>query len=573
MQDRNKKILQIFLVYSVFIFILFIRLVYLQINLKDKYLTLGERNFLRSEALVPLRGNILDCNGKLLAANKPLYNVYWSGTGESRLSNKQTDILEKLNSILNYDFFQKSFLNKIFYANKHHRKILLTKEISFEQLSLIFEQCSESKNLVVDTTFSRFYMHKNLASHILGYLSRNFHESATNGIAGLEYAFQDKLKGVVGSVVNITNSNGRKIDQLNVCQPKHGQDLKLTIDLDLQKLAEDVFEQDQAGAFILMNPQDGAIKAIASFPNFDPNLFLKSIPQKVWDEFFTGNSVFLNRATVATYPPASIFKIITYAAGLEEGLFDFDTEFNCRGYINFCGRRYHCIRHWGHGVIDSKTALAYSCNIPCFEVSQKMKINDLADYAFRFGLGRKTGFLLNESSGLVPTYEWKQAVKGERWWKGETLSASIGQSFTLVTPLQMVRVISAIFTGFLVRPRILMDEDVNFFPLNISESTIEFLQDALKSVVLIGSAKRLRRIKDFDVYAKTGTAQTTSLTMEKKDRKYLEHAWLTSYFRYKDDDPLAMVILVEHVGSSGYASRMAAKFLTNYKKLRETGKV
>ncbi|KKP24852.1 MAG: Penicillin-binding protein 2 [candidate division TM6 bacterium GW2011_GWF2_28_16] len=520
---------------------------------------------------MPLRGNIVDCNNKLLASNMPIYDLYWNGTGEYKLSQQQDNTLEKVSEILNINFLENNFLGKIVYNNRQHKNILIKKDITFDQLSLIFEQCSESRNLFIETNFSRFYIYKNLASHILGYLSRDFQDYTTKGISGLESAFQEKLKGESGYILNVTNSKGRKINQVEVCQPKQGQDLKLTIDVDLQLLAETIFNGGQVGAFILMSPKDGAIRAIASFPNFDPNVFLKPISQDEWNKQFIECDAFLNRATTATYPPASIFKIVTYAAGIEDGFIDSNSQFNCHGYVTFCDRKYHCIRHTGHGKMDAKTALAYSCNIPCFLVAQKMKINDLADYAFRFGLGRKTGFLLGESAGLVPTYEWKKAVKGESWWKGETLSASIGQSYTLVTPLQMVRVISAIFTGFLVRPRILEEEEIETSKLNISPSTINFLRDALKGVVLIGSAERLGRIKDFDIYAKTGTAQTSSLTIEKKDRKYLEHAWLTVYFRYKNEDPLAMVVLVEHVGSSGYASQMAAKFLRKYKKFKETG--
>ncbi len=547
------------------------RLVYLQIKSKSKYLTLGEKNFLRSEILTPLRGNIVDCNGNLLVSNRPIYNIYWKGSGEIKLLTLQQNILNKISLILNTNFLDENYLKKINYINKNFKKILLKKDITFEQLSQIYEQCEDSYNLDIETSFSRFYLYNNLASHVLGYLSRDFQDYTTKGLAGLEYALQDRLKGETGYVLNVTNSKGRKLDQVDFCKPKQGQDLMLTLDLELQKIAESCFEPDQVGAFILMDPKDGAIKVMASIPSFDSNLFLKPISQEDWNKYFIQSDVFLNRATTATYPPASIFKIITYAAGIEDGIIDPDTEFYCRGYLNFCGRKYHCIRHLGHGVTNSKSALAYSCNIPCFEIAQKMNINDLADFAFRFGLGNKTGFLLAESSGLVPTYEWKYAVKGERWWKGDTLSSAIGQSYILVTPIQVVRLIAAVCTGYLVRPRILVEEEVYNQRVPVSSSTLHFLRDALKSVVEIGSAERLSRIKDFDIYAKTGTAQTSSLDIDNKDKKFLEHGWIASYFRYKGESPLAMVVLLEHVGSSGYASRIAAKFLQKYRRFRENG--
>lgn len=564
LQDRNRKIIKIFLYFLAFVFILILRLVYLQVKNKNKFVSLGKKNFLRTEIISPLRGNIVDSSGYLLASNKPAYDLYWIGHSERLLNKKQKFILKDLSDILNLDFFKKDVIDSINFANRNSKKILLCKDLSFRQLCIISEKFSESINIEIDTRFVRIYPYKKLASHLLGYLNRKIEDYTTKGLSGLEKMFQEQLKGQIGHTLNIINSKGKKIDQLEFSKPKQGNDLKLTIDLNLQYLAEQAFSQDQAGAFILMNPLDGSIKALASFPNFDPNDFLRPISQEEWNEKFLYNSAFLNRTTNAVYPPASIFKLITFAAGLEEGVISKDEEFNCKGFINFCGRRYHCIRHWGHGKLDSKDALAYSCNIPCFEIAQKLKINELADYAYRFGLGKKTGFLLPENYGLVPTYEWKVATIGQRWWKGETLSAAIGQTYTLVTPLQMVRMIASISTGYLVRPRILEAEDIESVELEISKDTLIFLRKALREVVKKGSARILNRIKDIKAYAKTGTAQTSSLTVEKKSKEHLEHAWLAAYFRYKQEDPLALVVLVEHVGSSKFAREIAANFLKNY---------
>lgn len=572
MQDRNKKIIKVFLAFCFFVSILIIRLIYLQVQQKKKFSTLGEKNFLRTEKIAPLRGSIVDLNGQLLASNRPVYDIYWKGVGSRIISLVQKKNLQLISDILEQDFLNENFLKRISYINRSSKRLLLQKDITYEQLCLILEQCGGSYNLDVESRFQRVYPYKNLASHILGYLSRKIEDFTTKGVSGLESMFQESLKGEVGHVLNVINSNGAKINQVEFCKPKQGNDLRLTIDLNLQYISEQLFDEGLSGAFILMNPTDGSIKSLVSFPNYDPNIFLHPISHEQWNKEFVEKNSFLNRATSATYPPASIFKLITFAAGLEEGVINEDEEFNCRGFINFHGRRYHCIRHWGHGKLDSKDALAYSCNIPCYEISQKMKINNIADYAFRFGLGKKTGFLLRESSGLVPTFEWKVMTKGERWWPGETLSASIGQSYISVTPLQMARMIGAIVTGYLVRPRILQDEDINFSELYISDETLTFLREAMKGVVEKGSAKLLNKFKDFDVYAKTGTAQTSSLSVENRSKKHLEHAWLASYFSYKGEDPLVMIVLVEHVGSSAPARKIAATFLNSYKRFRENGK-
>lgn len=536
---------------------------------KIKFSSLGKKNFLRTEVLSPLRGNIVDSNGYLLASNKPIYDLYWTGHGERKLTENHNLVLDKLEKILKIDSFKENKIKSICSVNRSSKRILLKENLDFNQLCLISEQCADSFNVGIESRFIRVYPYKNLASHVLGYLSKKIEDYTAKGLSGLEKMFQDHLKGEVGYVLNVMNSKGRKMNQIEFCQPKHGHDLKLTIDLNLQYIAENVFEKELVGAFILMDPRDGAIRVLVSFPGFDPNAFLRGISREEWNSKFIYNNAFLNRTTNAVYPPASIFKLITFAAGLEEGIINDESEFTCRGFINFHGRRYHCIRHWGHGKLDSKNALAYSCNIPCYEIAQKLKINELADYAYRFGLGKKTGFLLSENSGLMPTYEWKVAIKGQRWWPGDTLSASIGQSYTLVTPLQVVRMIGSICTGYLVKPRILEQDVITTSELQISEKTLEFLRAAMHGVVQHGSAKELSKIRDVKVFAKTGTAQTSSLAVQKKSKKDLEHAWLAAYFQYKEEDPLAMVVLVEHVGSSRPAREIAAKFLNGYKEFRE----
>lgn len=569
MQDRNNRILKILLFFIIFILGLIFRLVYLQVRNKAKFSSLGKRNFLRTEFISPLRGNIVDCNGYLLASNKPIYDLYWIGRAERKITENHNSTLVKLEDILKVDSFKENKIKSIRFINRNSKKLLLKENLDFNQLCLISEQCADSYNIEIVSRFMRTYPYKNLGSHVLGYLSRQIEDYTTKGLSGLEKIFQEHLKGEAGYVLNVINSKGRKIDQLEFCQPKQGNDLKLTIDLNLQYIAENLFDKDQAGAFILMDPKDGSVRVLVSFPGFDPNAFLRTISQEEWENKFIYNNAFLNRTTSAVYPPASIFKLITFAAGLEEGVINDESEFTCRGFINFHGRRYHCIRHWGHGKLDSKSALAYSCNIPCYEIAQELKINELADYAYRFGFGKKTGFLLPENSGLIPTYEWKVATKGQRWWKGDTLSVAIGQSYTLVTPLQVVRMIGSICTGYLVKPRILKQDDIITSDLHISEETLVFLREAMHGVVQHGSAKELSKIKDVKVFAKTGTAQTSSLTVEKKSKKHLEHAWLAAYFQYKEEDPMAMVVLVEHVGSSRPAREIAAKFLNGYKKFRE----
>jgi penicillin-binding protein 2 len=322
-----------------------------------------------------------------------------------------------------------------------------------------------------------------------------------------------------------------------------------------------------------MEPETGAIRAMASFPAFDPNFFLNSITPEQWQEQMTTHNPLLNRICSAEYPPASVFKVVTFAAGLEEGIVDSQTNVSCKGYVHFHGRNYYCIKHSGHGRLSLKDAFAKSCNIQCFEIAKKIKIDTLADYACRFGLGQKTNFLLPEKSGLVPTSLWKKAIKQEPWWKGETLSASIGQSYLLATPLQIARLTSAIFTGYLVKPRILEIEPIEREKLLIAETTRAFLQNAMKEAVNSGTGWRLRYFKNVDLYVKTGTAQTCALNREKTSRRQLEHAWLIGHFSYKGSKPLSLVVLIENMGSSAPAIMATKKFIEGYQRLMESAPV
>jgi penicillin-binding protein 2 len=566
LKNRIRKIKLVLSLVLISIFVILVRLFYLQINQNNRLLELGRQNFLRTEVIQPMRGNVLDRNGNLLATNSPIFDLYWDGSGRFRLSTLQKSFVAKLSSILGNDVLSDGLIKKISRAERFSRKILIKKNISQDALFKISEQCSESANLFVDRHFRRVYPHKNLACHILGYLRKANDRGFFEGLCGLERKFQNDLRGEYGYVQHVINARGKKIDKRNERQAISGADVQLTLDLSMQKIAESLFVPGQAGAFIVMDPDDGSIRAMLSYPNFDPNSFLESISDQEWHDSFVIDSPLLNRAIHAVYPPASIFKLITFVSGFEEGIIDKETEFYCEGHTIFRGRKYNCQRRWGHGKLSATKALGVSCNIPCYEISQKTTIDHLAAYAMRFGLGQSTRFLFPDKSGLVPTSCWKQAHKGERWWKGETLSVSIGQSFLLVTPLQIVRMVASICNGYLVKPRIMVDEEIERYPLYVSEKTLDFLREVMKEVVLRGTGRCLRPFKGFSICAKTGTAQIVSLKKQQKGAKrQLEHAWFACFFSYKGSKPLAMVILVENAGSSRYALNIAKNFFTAYK--------
>ena len=523
----------------------------------------SEKNYTKINEIKPIRGSLVDVQGRPLATNEILFDLYWSGSEsimyEQSDLKRDYEIIKKIGSEVSYEHFLQAYKKK--------KQILLISKLSLDSFLEIGEVIGESSCITVELKIKRIYPHQSTASHLLGYVRQK--QDVASGVAGLEKYLQEDLQGVSGEKKMSINARGVVMKEEQMHAPLSGKNIQLTIDLDLQEMAEKAFSVYQSGAIVIMDPENGAIKALVSYPNFDPNRFLQPLSTQEWQrDFQQQTSPLLNRATQGLYPAASLFKLVTFAAGLEEGIIAKDTIFECKGHFEFCGRKYYCQRSWGHGSLNTKDALAYSCNIPCYVIAEKMDIDILAWYAYEMGFGTETGLFLPEKSGLIPTKAWKQAVKHESWWQGETLSASIGQSFIMVTPLQVACMLGSIFTGYRVRPRVLTNEVVQKKPISLSEDTRLFLQESMALGVKKGTSRRLAMYDKFVIHAKTGTAQTSNLRTKKEKRKrsQIEHGWTAIHFKYKNDKPYILVVLVEHSETSRAATEIAQKILRQYGK-------
>lgn len=540
------------------------RLIYLQIIQQGLLYIQSQKNFLRVEKIKSPRGNILDVNQKLMATNRPSTDLYWHGTGSRYLTQQQVEQLEIISKITgNLLYKDPAIAPTIMNAERYSKDILLVADLSLEQLCQIEEQCTDNRNVRITTTFKRHYPFHTTACHIVGYLGTM--DVDLLGKMGLEKICHDKLKGQEGKLLRTINSCGTSFGQVEISRGLAGQNIYTTIDLDLQKIAEYIFPPSQSGVVILMDPNDGAIRALVSRPDFDPELFLRKIKMEEWKEL-QDQQPFLNRAFNACYPPGSIFKIATISAALENGVISADDHWFCPGYFMYAQGRYGCALHTGHGTLSTCDSLTHSCNIMFFEIGKRLNVDIIADYAHRFGLGAKTGSLFAEKKGVVPNRAWKKETFNQRWWPGETLSVAVGQSFTLVTPIQVACMIGSIFTRNRVKPRILIDEPIERQPLAIRQETLNFIKKSLRDVVIQGTARKIGRIPGFEVYAKTSTAQVCALKKRDMGDCYLEHAWLASYFAYKDQKPLVLIILVEHAGTSRVPVGLARNFLLEYKR-------
>lgn len=541
---RRLLILGIFCV--LFFVAVIIQLIRLQIMQADTLRSKSEHNLCFVETIQPKRGRLLDFLDRELATNEEQYELVWHGRGAAVVPPRELGAIETIERLLNIQV-DRALLTV---ASRRHRRVSIAEKISFENICSISECLRSFDCFDVVPSTRRTYPHGALASHILGYLGRDDFMTPPKGRAGLEAILQESLCGTGGAIEHKVNARGDRLSLLRVLHPIDGRDVKLTIDLDSQRFIETLFPNGEAGAFIVMDPEDGSIRASASFPAFDPNRFLAPISTTEWNENFIEGSPLLNRVFAASYPPASIFKLVTCAAALEAGLITLDTEFNCPGYFEFRGRKYNCLRSWGHGRLTARKALAYSCNTFCYTIGSKIHIDQLAYYANQFGLGSSTGSLIPDKSGIVPSSAWKMSVIGQPWWPGETLSASIGQSYILVTPIQLACLVGSIFTGQLVRPRILDEEPVIKTPLAISRSTQHFLRNAMYEVAEEGTARLLSEVSGVEIYAKTGTAQVSGVRRGERLHQQLEHAWCSAYFRVRGQKPLVAIVLVEHAGTS-----------------------
>lgn len=564
----NSKITPIICALVVIFTCIGIRLFYLQINLSSYFIMRGEKNFLRREVTRSTRGTIFDCNGLVMATNRPVISLYWMGSGNRSFTQAQKTLLHSLEYILDMNIIENNLFYKTLCVHERtEKRIKLATDISLDQLSQIEEQFPHNPNLILQTDFERYYPHGTSTSHVLGYLKRDL-DYDLSGKMGLEMLLHDTLKCHEGRSIKTVNSVGKEIASIEEQKASSGENIATTIDLTLQKLCESVFPPDFSGTFILMDPLEGDIKALVSQPTFDPHIFLHPLSHDVWKNI-QQKQPFLNRALNALYPPGSIFKLVTASAALEHNIIHENDQFTCRGFYLFAKRKYWCSQKWGHGTLSTRQAVAQSCNPFFFNIGKTIDIDVLADYAHRFGLGEPTSIILPEKIGTVPSRAWKKQTKGEKWWTGETLSTAIGQSFLQVTPLQVVRMIASIFTGYLVKPRILLSETIETRPLAIKPSTREFLKSAMRATVDEGTGQGVKTISDtqLELYAKTSTAQTSDLQKRALGNEYLEHGWFVGHFMYKDHRPLTFVILVEHAGSSRVPKKIAYNFLLKYKKL------
>jgi penicillin-binding protein 2 len=543
--------------------VLALRLWQVQIVQGDYFLRLSEENGLRITSVAAPRGLIVDQQGRPLVANRPAFTVALAPS-EVRDPAREVPLVA---SLLGLD--SREVARKLAEARDQPFALIpLRRDVPKDTIAAVEESRMDLPGVVVEIEPVRQYLYGDLAAHLLGYLGeindqelRALHDQGYQpgdliGKDGVERVYDRYLRGRNGEIQAEVDAQGRPVRTLGTIPAVPGDTVVLGLNLDVQRAAEAALG-NRRGAVVAMDPRTGAIVAMVSHPAFDPDLFSAGITAAAWNNLLRDpNQPLINRAIRGTYPPGSVFKIVTASAALELGDVHPDTQFYSPGYYKLGGWTFHEWKALGH--VNFIDAIAQSCDACFYELSRRVGADNIAKYARRYGLGRLTGIdLPGESAGVVPDPAWKQRVFKQPWYGGDTLNTGIGQGYLLTTPLQIARMLAAVANnGALVTPHavteILTPQGqvvARIAPppagrVDVSPQTLAILHTGLAAVVSRGTASGVR-IPGLPMAGKTGTAESVH------GRPY---AWFAAYAPV-DAPRLVAVAMVE---DAGFGSEFAA---------------
>lgn len=549
-----------------------LRLWQLQVVEGEEYRRLAENNRIRVEKVTAPRGIIYDRYGTPLVKNVPAFDI---SVVPEEFSMSNVPLLAGLLTMDPEEIEEKLGARRRFKGEPVKVKI----DAEMEEVARVEARRLELPGVHVDVEVSRGYLYGNVASHILGYLGRlrpdqmhkpEFRDVPANtyvGQWGLEEKYDSQLRGVPGDRIFEVTALGQKIREVGVRPPEKGKDIYLTIDLDVQKAAEEAIG-DKSGAAVALDPSSGEVLALVSRPSFDPNYFSTGISSDRWDALLHDpRKPLFNRALQSQFPPGSTFKIVVALAALEERIVSLGEEIECKGWIKFGDRIFRCWRRGGHGTVNFRRALVESCDVYFYEMAIRLGIDNIAKYAKALGLGDRPGLgLVPEAAGIVPSIGWKKKRFDQPWYRGETLNASIGQGYVLSSPFQMAEMTAAFSNGGTVyKPRLIRGTPMEVLgQMSFAKEHLAVITDALKGVVEDphGTAGRVRSEKA-PIAGKTGTAQVTSLESwesaeEGKRGKLEDHGWFVA-FSPIEEPSIALAVIVEHGGHGGSVAGPVAK--------------
>ena len=506
----------------------------LQVLSNSKYKLLSDKNRIRVNILNAPRGIISDRNGEVIVTNAFTYNV-------------TVDTSQNIDFIINEI---KPICGNIYDISKidkrYQSQITLCSGLNWEQVAKLEANIKINDLIKINQSYRRVYRYGQLLCYITGYTGiPSREEVAENDIRkdllvgknGIEMTLDERLQGRHGTKKVEVNAFNRIVREISFDNPIQGEAIKTTIDVDLQRKISEI-NDGRKGIYIVMDVTNGEILAIYSTPGYDPNLFTDGIKHKDWNKIINDpEKPMVNRAICSLYPPGSTFKMMTLLAILNHGISPEDGIY-CNGEYKIGNRTLHCWKKYGHGYVNGYNALEHSCNIYFGAQSIKCGIDSIANMARKFGLGQKTGIELPfEASGLIPDKAWKMKKYGKSWTFGDTVNVSIGQGYTLTTPIQIVTMAARIASGTMVEPTIIKSQSKRAEDINMKH--IKIISESMYNVM------KNHHWEGLGIAGKTGTAQVIS----KRDAKgkYGDHSLFVGYGPY-NKPKYAVVSIVENAG-------------------------
>jgi len=561
----------------------------LQVVQHAKFEELAENNHQRTLAWRAPRGLVFDRDGRVMVENRHSYSI-----SIVREHTKNLDhTIRTLAAVVGLDEAGVRAIVDRHRREPTYRPITIIQDASLAQVAAVVAHRldSELPDVVVEQVPTRRYPDM-IGAHLFGYVGEvSDAQVAENealksgdivGQAGVEKVYNALLKGEDGAKRVVVNSVGREIRTLDEDEPTEGKRLQLTIDYDVQKAIEEAFASAQFnGAAVVLDPTSGAVLGFTSRPSYDPNAFASGIDRETWTTLNSDDLRPLqDRATQGRYSPGSTFKMAVGLAALEEGVITPDFHVSCAGHATFYGRPFACWKKSGHGSVDLRHAIEQSCDVYFYTVANMVGIDKINKWSTALGLGVKSGIdLPNELQGLVPSTEWKQRVKKEKWYAGETISVGIGQGAVAVTPVSMAVYMATLANGGTrVTPHLLkaVDDGTGWKPMpvpppqskiEIDHDKLQAIRDGLWMVVNAGGTGGRARIPGHDVAGKTGTAQVISnagrLAAARSNKDLRDNGWFV-FFAPRDNPEIAGVVFLEHGIHGPNAAQVAHHILDTF---------
>lgn len=574
--------------------ILVARIWYLQIMSYNRFEVLSKDNRVRLVPVAPVRGQIFDRNGKVLAENIPVFTLEIVPESVKDM----TALLDEVAKVIELTPNDIRKFRAIVKARPSFEAQVLKVNLSEEEVARFLVNKHRFIGAEVQPRLQRNYPYGGELVHVLGYVGRinqadleRIDQQAYKGTdyigkLGIESRYEDQLLGKVGFEQVETNAHGQRVRRLDLSPPVSGDDVYLNIDADLQVKAREYLD-GRRGSVIAIEPETGGVLAFVSNPIYDPNEFVNGIGHRAYNALRDDiNRPLVNRALNGRYAPGSTIKGLVSLAGLENG-WNRNASVACPGFYKLKGssHRYRCWKRSGHGPMSMIESIMQSCDIYYYQLANWMGIEKMQTFLAQFGFGQRTGIDLNgEPSGLLPSKQWKRRVRGTPWYPGETLITGIGQGFTLTTPLQLAAMTATLANrGARIEPRLvnrlvhgdeldLISQGNVLSNVNASPENFDAIIEAMQAVVEHprGTARRSGLNAEYSIAGKTGTAQVVNIAQgarydESKLTEFQKDHALFVSFAPVDKPKIAVVVIVENGGSgSGVAAPVARKVMDFY---------